>query len=232
MVAEEIEVYRALDCKTRVDVLGQLYTGPKDLREIAAALSIGPFTARYHLEALEEGGLVSKSEGRGGRGRPRVLYRLGGSPVLLTIPRRQYLALGVGIISTLESMLGQEGSREVMRRTGYQEGKRLLGESATKHQVGAWTVDSFRRYFLDGALSELAGKPETVDGRRAGRLVCRVYNCPVEELARQFPEHVCEALENGFREGLVESSQGRLCIERTKSMQGGDPCCEFEVGTV
>ena len=228
LATKELQLYRALDCKTRYDIYEQLYSGPKDVKEIAQKLSIGIFTARYHLEELESSGLVRRSEIHVGKNRPRTSYQLDDRSKMLTVPKREYFGLARLLLRALITELGEEKSKKVLRKAGRQRAMLLLDNLAKEHQLQGWTVQGMKRHYIDDWLSEMAGSPESVE-EKDDRLVFRIYNCPIRELAEQNFEYFCDALEKGFKEGVVEATSKKLHFDRKKCLAKGDDFCEFEI---
>jgi len=210
-------------------VLNLLQEGPRGIKDIAAKLKMSPFTVRYHLSTLEQIGLISKNEvRRKKRGRPESVYGLSSRPVLLTFPRRRYDELTSSLLSAMGKTMSEESFKTALWKIGREKGLRLLSEVGQKHQVHEWTLRNFRLYFLDGALKEVVGSLG-ITKESADTLIFRIYNCPLRELAEQHPRLFCEAMEEGFEDGLTEATKGRFRVKKLKSMTRGDPHCEFEV---
>ncbi|MFQ5762020.1 MAG: CBS domain-containing protein [Candidatus Bathyarchaeia archaeon] len=76
-VFDDIELYRALSTRVRVEILELLSIQPGNVDQVAAMVGQSPVTVRRHLEVLKRAGIVEESEGRYGRpGRPSITYRI------------------------------------------------------------------------------------------------------------------------------------------------------------
>lgn len=157
--------------------------------EAAAGLGLHQNTAREHLDALVELGLVERStEPAVGRGRPAALYRP--SVADPTLVARDYAGLATALAGHL-ARTSADPERDA-RAAGVEWG-RELGEG-TAHADGAQ-----RQAVLD-ALTRLGFAPED-DGAERGVALRR---CPLLEAARRYPSVVCQ-VHLGIVEGLLQS---------------------------
>ncbi|HVP23812.1 MAG TPA: ArsR family transcriptional regulator [Conexivisphaerales archaeon] len=227
MTNSEAGVYHALDCETRVGVLNCLYDGPKAIEDVASRVGIHPFTARYHLRALEVSGLATKKTVKQPRGRPKFMYQLSGSPLHLSFPRRRYEDLTRELFLISQKVEGRQELRKLLWRIGHERSERLA--SVPGEQANGRTFQDFKRLLLEGDGHGLTTGSGVVEDTER-RLVYRVYDCPYRELAFDFPDLLCGAMEEGFRDGLIELSKGRFTVERHGCMASGSPYCEYEAG--
>jgi predicted ArsR family transcriptional regulator len=228
MSVDEIEVYRVLTSKSRLEIFRLLYAGPKGIKEIADRLSLGLFTVRYHMKALESVGLIERYEVKGRRGKPKAYYKVSDNPPILTFPKRQYQAFSDSMMNAFQKALGEENFKKVLFEMGRNMGKEALAAVAKEHGVREWDIASFKEYYVNRAVADSVGEPEVVDEGK-DRLVYRIYNCPLLELANRYPEYVCSTIEEGQREGIMEATGRRLVVERPTCIAHGDRFCEFEV---
>jgi len=228
MNVDEVEVYRVLTSKSRLDIFRLLYGGPKGIREIAEKLSLGLFTVRYHVKALESVGLIEKYEIKGKRGKPKAYFKVSDNPPLLTFPKRQYQNLSDVMMSSFKKALGEEDFKKALKEMGRQMGRDGINAAAKEHDVDQWTLRKYKEYYVNHTLADTVGEPEIVEDK-GGKLVYRIYNCPLLELAVKYPLYVCTTLEEGQREGMLEATKGKLHIERPTCIAHGDRYCEFEV---
>jgi predicted ArsR family transcriptional regulator len=228
MPVDEVEVYRVLTSKSRLEIFRLLYSGPKGIKEIADKLSLGLFTVRYHMKALESVGLIEKYEIKGRRGKPKAYYKVSDKPPLLTFPKRQYQGFADGLMTAFHKVLGEESFKKVLWEMGYRSGQEALVATAKEYNVDGWDLAKYREYYVNRHLADTVGKPEILS-ETSKKLVYRIYNCPVQELAAKYPVYVCESLEDGQREGIMKASKGKVHIERLACIVHGDKYCEFEV---
>lgn len=158
-----------------------------DTQEIAAHFGLHPNGIRLHLERLEEGGFVVRSQQRAGAGRPRDIWTIspeahpgGASP-------RAYAELAGWLARSIPPTAARV--REVVRT-----GREVGAELAPKR--GADTGLAMR-----DALSALGFEPELE--RRDGGFACCLGNCPFTDSVHENREIVC-GLHRGITEGILE----------------------------
>jgi predicted ArsR family transcriptional regulator len=227
----EVEVYRVLTSKSRLEIFRLLYGGPKGIKEIADKLSLGMFTVRYHMKALESVGLIERYEIKGRRGKPKAYYRVSEHPPLLTFPKREYQRFSDEMIATFQKMLGEEQFKKALWEMGHRNGRSTLLTLASENDVSEWTVDKYKELYVNRGLTESVGEPEIVE-ESADRLVYRIFSCPFKELAVKYPSYVCRTVEEGLRDGQMEATNGKLVIENVACLADGERYCEFEVHSV
>jgi predicted ArsR family transcriptional regulator len=159
---------------------------PADTQEIAAAFGLHPNGVRAHLERLEEGGFVVRSQERAGSGRPRDIWAVspqahpgGASP-------RAYGDLADWLARAIPAT--RTRLREV-ERAGREIGSELVDRPADN------PADAFR-----DALAALGFEP-TLEHTEGG-FECRLGNCPYRGAALRNQEIVC-GLHRGITAGIL-----------------------------
>ncbi|MGA1975637.1 MAG: helix-turn-helix domain-containing protein [Conexivisphaerales archaeon] len=228
MSVDEVEVYRVLTSKSRLEIFRLLYGGPKGIKEIADKLSLGMFTVRYHMKALESVGLIERYEVKGRRGKPKAYYKVSEHPPLLTFPKREYQKFADDMIITFQSMMGEELFKKALWEIGHKNGSDVLTKAAAEKGISDWSVGKYKELYVNRSLAESAGEPEIVE-ESTDRLVYRIFSCPFKELAVKYPTLVCHILEEGLRDGQMEATRGKLVIENVACQANGERYCEFEV---
>jgi predicted ArsR family transcriptional regulator len=143
-------------------------SGPSSLTELAQAAGVHENTARPHVIALEEGGLVTSERRPLDRpGRPGINYRLVDTAVMAPTQLSQLLA----------AALDRAGPQaEELRETGRDWGRYLVGRPET-HDITAKLPEvleqiGFRARVRDGAV-ELSGCPcSSILSSRPGLVCC------------------------------------------------------------
>ena len=157
------KVFKALASDSRWEILNTLAEDPKDINEIADRVGLKAITVRHHLSSLTQAGLVEPlPERRGGVGRPTTIYRITGENVRVSFPHRDYFLLNQMIIGGLPSILGSAATKDVLLRVAVKAGFDFLGNIAYENGLDRWTLDSFRRLFVEGLLEKMGTKPEIV----------------------------------------------------------------------
>ncbi len=147
------EVFKALASDSRWEILNALADEPKDIIQIAARVGLKPITVRHHLSSLTQAGLVEPlPERKGGVGRPTTVYHITGDNVRVSFPHRDYLLLNQIIVGGLPSIMGNEATKDVLLRVAAKAGFDYIENIALENGLERWTLDSFRRLFVEGLL--------------------------------------------------------------------------------
>lgn len=165
---------------------------PMDVAALAEAVELHVTTARFHLEVLEQAGLVRRAAERAGRpGRPRLMY-VAEAPEANEGHRRLAAAL-VGVLAAdpddgvrwAERAGLQWAEREVPGNTelSWDEGTRRVGE----------------------LFDQLGFKPRLVDDGQGRHF--ELEACPFRDLARSNPQVVCTV-----HAGLLRGALHRLRV--------------------
>jgi predicted ArsR family transcriptional regulator len=161
--------------------------GAADTQEIADHFGLHPNGIRLHLERLEEGGFVLRSQERAGAGRPRDVWTISPEAHPGGTPPRAYAEMA----SWLARAIPATGARlREVERTGREIGAELAPKPGTDPTLG----------FRD-ALAALGFEP-TLE-RHQGGFSCRLENCPYRDSARNNQAVVC-SLHRGITEGLLD----------------------------
>ncbi|KRE40405.1 helix-turn-helix transcriptional regulator [Knoellia sp. Soil729] len=169
--------------------------------EVASAVGLQPNGARFHLEALVEAGLATRSaEDRSARGRPKVLYTA--RPATGT-EVDGYKELAEVLVEALAGSGGAlpEG-RSVAEQAGIIRGRRLASELRSSSP----TPEPATEAVVDG-LARLGFDSRSVSSRTGRRI--DITPCPFLELARSHPEIVC-GVHRGLMTGVLEGTGAPL----------------------
>jgi predicted ArsR family transcriptional regulator len=222
----EVEAYRALSSKSRLQIMKLLYRKPLSVHEIAKKLGLQPITVRHHLQSLEEAGFIEPYVERAGSvGRPKIYYKVIKEPPLISFPKRRYLRLTNFLISTLQFVLGEEQSKKILRKAGLEMGKNTIKRIESKNNIGTWSLPLFERFFVREYLEDSGTEPEILEVSDK-KIVYRLYNCLFFELAARMPEVICDVLHESFHEGVSKALGEQVKITRSTCMAKGDPYCE------
>lgn len=222
----EEEAYSALASKPRLDMLRILYRKPSSVEELATNMNLRPITLRHHLRALKEGGFIEEYEARtGGVGRPKTLFKVVKDRAFVGFPKRQYLALADFLVNALQLLLGDRRTKDFLRKIGIEMGRDTARKLTSDHDVKDWSLDAFRRHFVESYLNEIGAEPEIVEVT-GNKINYRLHNCIFFEIALKNPEAICENLHMSFHEGLVKGMGKNIELTRPKCMTRGDPYCE------
>lgn len=222
----EAEAYRALSSKSRLEILKRLYKKPMSVEEIAMKLNLQPITIRHHLQSLEEAGFIEAFEERAGSvGRPKIFFKIVKEPPLVSFPKRRYMTLTNFLINTLQTVLGSEKAKKILRKAGNEMGENTIKRLESENTVREWTPKLFEQLFVRDYLEDAGSEPEIVEVRDK-KIVYRLYNCLFFELAVKMPEVMCDILHESFHEGLASAMGKSMKISRVTCMAKGDAYCE------
>lgn len=222
----EAGAYRALSSRSRLDILKLLYRKPMSVEEIAEKLALQPITIRHHLHSLEEAGFIETFEEREGSvGRPKMFYKIAKEPPLVSFPKRRYMTLTNFMITTLQSVLGTDVAKKVLRRVGFDMGENTIKRLESENSVKDWSLRTFEQLFVKDYLEDAGTEPEIVETTDK-KIVYRLCNCLFFELAAKMPELMCDVLHESFHEGVASAMGKRVKINRLTCMAKGDAYCE------
>ena len=184
--------------------------GEASIADIAGELRISKMGAWRHLAALEGKGLLARTTKAGGRGRPRVYFRLTDASARL-FPQA-YAHMTLAALDLIEARLGRDavvGLLESRARELYDrykpafDGKDLRGK-----------VEALAKVRDDvGYMAELGSA-------RRGAFELLEHNCPIVAIAGKYGE-AC-AVENELFENLLHAD-----VDATHRVVAGAPVCRF-----
>jgi predicted ArsR family transcriptional regulator len=222
----EVEAYRALSSKSRLEILKLLYRKPMSVEAIAEKLKLQPITIRHHLQSLVEAGFIDAIEERAGSvGRPKIYYKVVKEPPMIGYPKRRYLMLTNFVVNTMRFMLGEEQSKKVLRRAGLEMGENTAKRLESEHEIKNWNIKAYEDYFVKDYLEKMGAEPEILESTDK-KIVYRLHNCLFFEMAVKMPEIMCDTLHESFHEGLTKSMGKKVAISRQTCMSKGDPYCQ------
>ncbi|MGV1047160.1 MAG: helix-turn-helix transcriptional regulator [Solirubrobacterales bacterium] len=160
---------------------------PQSTDEVAEHFDLHPNGVRRHLERLEEGGFVTRSQVRGGQGRPRDSWAISPEAHPGGKRPRAYSDLASWLARAIPA--SRTRLREV-ERAGREIGVELATESAED------PIDGFRQ-----AIAALGFQP-ALEFKADGGFTCTLRNCPYRDAVRVNQEVVC-TLHRGITAGLL-----------------------------
>lgn len=192
-------------------------TDPVSRDQAADAVGVARHQAKFHLDRLEEQGLLdsgyARTSGRTGPGAGRTakLYRRSDREIAVSLPDREYELAGRLMAEAIaESADSTEPTLSALDRAAAAHG-RSLGSAAGVASPSADPLDTVIPLLRDNGYQP----------RREGRTVV-LANCPFHGLVRTQPELVCRM--NAALLGAVaaETTCGRLVAELSPAP---DRCC-------
>jgi len=223
------ELGKAMSSRSRLEILDLLSRKPMSVEEISHKVALKTITVRHHVNMLKRIGLVEEyGEERRKVGRPVLRYRSTQKPMSLQYPKRQYELLSRSLLRGFVESLGRSRAGEALREMGRGLGGILAKEISDRNNVAHWDIEAFRKYVVDEHLSEVGAVPEIVESD-SKKIRFRMHNCVFFELAKEFPDLVCEKLDEGLMETLLKGTVGRAHSDQTKCVVHGDRFCEYVV---
>jgi predicted ArsR family transcriptional regulator len=200
---------------------------PITVQEVADHFAIHPNVARLHLTKLEDVNLLSAITDKSGKGgRPSRLYSLSDQVVSLQFPPRDYQLLADIAIESLLS-LGEAGEAALIKmghRIGTEMAKRAVAQSGLNMQNA--TMEE--KLNLIHRLVVAQGLKPDIEWMEDGCLRFRVYNCTFSDIAKKFPNSVCQ-MHNALMTGIFETYLGKIELREDESMLGGCKSCNYTV---
>lgn len=221
--------FATLSGGVRLQVLEALTTRPLTVGQLSRSLRRHRATIQYHLGHLLRDNLVEEAPSAPSRriGRPAVLYRIARHGVIPGFPRRHYEILADVALRLVVSEFGPKKAAALLRARGAALGTQMLDSIAAKAQVTEWTPESFQRRFIEEAMREFGVATEVLS-RTPRSLAFRAFTCPFLEAAEAMPDVVCDALDDGFHEG-IDRALGHVRTERLSCMGHGAAYCEYRM---
>ena len=146
----------------------------------------------------------------------------------VSFPHRDYFLLNQIIIGGLLAILGNEATKDVLLKVATNAGFNYVENIAFQNGLERWSLDSFRRLFVEGLLGEMGTNPEVVS-QTDDELIFQESNCLFFELAKANPELICNALDQGFPDGIVKVLGPNFVGERLQCMGQGDQYCRYKI---
>jgi predicted ArsR family transcriptional regulator len=170
--------------------------------EAAAAVGISRKLAAFHLDKLEDKGLLvshyARPPGRSGpgAGRSAKYYGISDEEIEVSLPAREYDVVGAILVDAIVASEGGGSAREAAARIAYEKG-REVGEDVKKAS-GLRPPGAERALAVaESVLAENGYEPY-----RDEQDALRLRNCPFHDLSRRSPELVC-GLNKSFVEGIL-----------------------------
>jgi predicted ArsR family transcriptional regulator len=180
--------------------------------ELSAELGVGAVGVRQHLAMLERDGLVRISGVRRGIGRPSHLYALTDAADA-HFPRR-YDRLALEALAVVQATGGATAVDQVFANRAAQLERqyqaRLAGRSRAEQVIALAELLTEQGY-----MCEWRANPD-------GSFVLTEHNCPVDCVARDYPQACAHELR------LYERILGGSII-REETIAGGGQCCRYHI---
>ncbi|HEX9341190.1 MAG TPA: metalloregulator ArsR/SmtB family transcription factor [Thermoplasmata archaeon] len=184
--------------------------GSVSLTDLSLELRISKMATLKHLTALEGKGLIERSFKAGGRGRPRVYFRLSGRSASL-FPEA-YTHMTLCALRFIEERLGHDAVVRLLK----QRAQEVL--EANRHRIPDGP--------LRGRVEELVKIRDEggymAELGRAGRTSIEMmeHNCPIMAVAEVYPD-AC-GVEREMFQKLLHAD-----VETSHRVVAGDPVCRF-----
>lgn len=225
------ELGKAMSSRSRLRILDLLSRKPMSIEELSRGVSLQTITVRHHVNMLKRIGLVEEfGEERRKIGRPVLRYRSTQKSMSVQYPKRQYELLSRNLIQALVNSLGREKAGEALIRIGRDMGESLARELSNRNGVSHWNVEEFKKHIVDEHLSEVGSIPEVAE-YDSKKIRFRMYNCVFHELAKEYPDLICEKLDEGLMESLLKGTIGKAHVDQTKCVVHKDAFCEYVIRT-
>ena len=223
------ELGKAMSSRSRLQILDLLSRRPMSVEELSREVALKTITVRHHVNMLKRIGLVEEyGEERRKIGRPVLRYKSTQKPMSVEYPKRQYELLSRSLVRGLVGSLGRDKAKDALRRIGRDLGERLARDITDQSRVVRWDLEALRKHVVQDHLSQIGAIPEIVE-YDSKKLRFRMHNCVFFELAREYPDLICESLDEGLMETLLKGTLGRAQADQTKCVVHNDRFCEYVI---
>lgn len=221
------ELGKAMSSRSRLQILDLLSRRPMSIEELSREVALKTITVRHHVNMLKRIGLVEEyGEERRKIGRPVLRYKSTQKPMSIQYPKRQYELLSRSLVRGLVESLGRDRAKDALRRIGRDLGERLAREITDQNRVARWDLEALRKHVVQEHLSQVGAIPEIVE-YDSKKIRFRMHNCVFFELAREYPDLICESLDDGLMETLLKGTIGKAHADQTKCVVHNDRFCEY-----
>ena len=214
MIAREVDV-GALDAgfsATKKRVLLLLKRGGSaSLADLAGALRISKMATLKHMNGLEAKGLVERFFPPGGRGRPRVFFKL--TTRARSLFPAAYAHMTETALKFIEKRLGRKAVEDMLKQRAQEVYERHRGDLESGGDLRGRVERLAEIRDEDGYMAELASA-------RKNTFELLEHNCPVFAVADKYWE-AC-AVERDLFQKLL-----RADVETSHRVVAGDPVCRF-----
>lgn len=223
------ELGKAMSSRSRLQMLDLLSRKPMSIEELAREVSLKTITVRHHVNLLKRIGLVEEhGEERRKIGRPVLRYRSTQKPMSIQYPKRQYELLSRSLVRGLVEALGRDKAGEALREIGRGLGETLAREITDHGNVTHWDLEAFKKYVVQEHLSEVGAVPEIIE-HDSKKIRFRMHNCVFLEIAKEYPDLICEKLDEGLMETLLKGTVGKAHVDQTRCVVHNDSYCEYVI---
>lgn len=191
--------------------------------EVAEGLGISRKLAAFHLDKLDDAGLLvhhfARPEGRSGpgAGRPAKRYRPSEAAVDVSVPPKRYELAARLLLQGVGAQSPHSGTGEAVRRAARREGLRMGAEARTRLQLEQPNPERLLSA-VAAVLEEHGFEPARTAPEEA-----ILRNCPFRSLAEQDAATVCrmnleliegllDALEATGVEAVLQPGPGYCCV--------------------
>lgn len=174
---------------------------------------------------MEAGLLDSYEERSGMSGRPTNYYKIAKSLPVVTFPERHYLLFSSFIVDAILHGVGEQKTREIIAKAGYEMGKEVVKQLEQKHSIKKWSAKEFAEIFVKGYLEETGTEPEIITESNK-QVIYRLHNCIFFELALKKPNLICDILHRQFHQGVCAAIGKNAKDSQRTCMGHGDDYCE------
>jgi len=221
------ELGKAMSSRSRLQILDLLSRRSMSIEELSREVGLKTITVRHHVNMLKRIGLVEEyGEERRKIGRPVLRYKSTQKPMSIQYPKRQYELLSRSLVRGLVESLGRDRAKDALRRIGRDLGERLAREITDQNRVARWDLEALRKHVVQEHLSQVGAIPEIVE-YDSKKIRFRMHNCVFFELAREYPDLICESLDDGLMETLLKGTIGKAHADQTKCVVHNDRFCEY-----
>ncbi len=189
---------------------------PAGTDQVAEHFGLHPNGVRRHLERLEEGGFVTRTQVRLAQGRPRDSWTVSPDAQPGGDRPRAYADLARWLARAIPA--GPTRLRE-LERAGQEIGRELAPEP------GGDPVERFR-----DTIAALGFQP-AIDRDADGGFTCRLENCPYRDSVKESAEVVC-TLHRGITAGILAELDPKAKLTRFEPHDPERAGCVVEVSGV
>lgn len=221
-----MELLESFASVPRREILDLVSKTPSSIQEIAQKVGLRPISVRFHIRKMLKLDLIEEVQQRGPVGRPRYLYRATKRRFEIAYPPRSYAQLASVLLNVVVANPDRKRVTRDLRSAGKKMGTELGRGLRSKAGVDRWEGGSVKKYLVEGLMKDFGTRPETVRYSKDS-IQYRLNNCPFQELATQYPQVVCEQLDDSVNLALMKELDSDIDWRKLKCIGHGDSYCEY-----
>ena len=132
------------------------------------------------------------------------------------------------VLHGMDSILGLDEAKHLLYQMGESMGRETMRQLELENEINEWTPEVFNDVFVQGYMMKSQTNPKTLS-MEDGEVVYQTRNCLYYEAAKRNPDLVCNGLDQGFHNGVMNALGAGVTGERIRCMGHDDDSCDYKI---